>query len=36
MYFEGIIVREAVDAIPRQTELTDEEVFEMIESMMKK
>lgn len=36
MYFEGTVVREAVNAIPRQTELTDEEVFEMIESMMKK
>ena len=36
MLFDGVATREQVDAVPRQTELTDEEVFEIIKNMTSK
>ena len=34
MYYDGEISRERVDAVPCQTELSKEEVFEAMEAMM--
>lgn len=36
MYYEGKITREQVDAVPCPTELGKEEVFEIMEDIMRK
>lgn len=35
MYYEGAITREAVDIIPRRTELSNDEVFELVSELIK-
>ncbi len=35
MYFEGAITREQVDAIPRHTELNEDDVFELMQSIIR-
>lgn len=36
MQFDGSVAREQVDAVPRETELSEDEVFEIIESITRK
>ena len=36
MWYDGEVSREQVDAIPCQTELSKEEVFELMSSVMRK